>query len=184
MCDGAQKAQLVCVDGKLAPTRTCHGARGCETAPGGGVRCDRTVALEDEACSEEGTGACDTTRKNVLVCRAATSRRSCTAWATLGCELPGNYSVRCDKSIVPMSEPCDEDGAVSCSTDGKQVQCTSGKWALDKNWKPKKGETCSNRYRHEQGDREVRGAIGHSGPRAWAYNPRGLQWCSSLGGLR
>jgi hypothetical protein len=49
-----------------------------------------------------------------------------------------------------MSEPCDEEGAVTCSTEGKQIKCTSGKWELDKNWKPKKGEPCSNRYRQSK----------------------------------
>jgi hypothetical protein len=147
VCDGAQKTQLSCVDGKLAPTRTCHGERGCETAPGGGIRCDRTVALEDEDCKEVDTGACDTTHKNVLVCDGKHFKTQMHCLGALGCELPGNYSTRCDKSIVPMDEPCVDEGAVSCNTDGKQVRCKEQKWALDKTWKPKKGETCSNRYR-------------------------------------
>jgi hypothetical protein len=147
VCSGAQKAQLACVDGKLQQKKTCNGALGCQTAPGGGVRCDRTIALEDEACGEEGAGACDTTRKNVLVCTGGHFKTQMHCLGDLGCELPGNYSVRCDKSIVPMTEPCDEEGAVTCSTEGKQVKCTSNKWVPDKTWKPKKGETCSNRYR-------------------------------------
>jgi hypothetical protein len=147
VCDGAAKAQLACTDGKLGQVKTCHGALGCQTAPGGGVRCDRTVAFEDEACKEEGTGACDTTHKNVLVCTMGHFKTQLHCLGELGCELPGNYSVRCDKSIVPITEPCDEEGAPSCSTDGKQVKCTSGKWVVDKTWKPKKGETCSQRYR-------------------------------------
>jgi hypothetical protein len=147
VCDGTQKTQLSCVSGKLAPTRTCHGDRGCETAPGGGVRCDRTVALEGEACTEPDTGACDSTHKNVLVCEGGHFKTEMHCLGPLACELPGNYSVRCDKSIVPMDEPCTEDGAVSCNTDGKQVRCKDSKWVLDKTWKPKKGETCSNRYR-------------------------------------
>jgi hypothetical protein len=65
----------------------------------------------------------------------------------LHCELPGNYSVRCDKSIVPLGEACTEDGALSCTPDGNQVTCTGGKWDIDKKWKPKTGETCANRYR-------------------------------------
>jgi hypothetical protein len=150
VCDGAQQAQLACIDGKLAPKKTCHGALGCQTAPGGGVRCDRTIALEDESCTEEGAGACDTTRKNVLVCTGGHFKTQMHCLGPLGCELPGNYSVRCDKSIMPQDEPCDEEGAVTCSTGGKQIRCTGGKWAPDKNWKPKKGETCSNRYRQSK----------------------------------
>lgn len=150
VCDSAAKAQLVCVDGKLVQKKTCHGALGCQTAPGGGVRCDRTIALEDEACGEEGVGACDTTRKNVLVCTGGHFKTQMHCLGELGCELPGNYSVRCDKSIVPMSEPCDEEGAVTCSTEGKQIKCTGGKWEKDKNWKPKKGETCAMRYRQSK----------------------------------
>ena len=147
VCDSKRKTQLSCVDGKLAVSRTCNGALGCETAPGGGVRCDRTVALEGEKCSEEDKGACDVTHKNVLVCTNGKYRTTLHCLGALGCELPGNYSARCDKSIVPIDEPCDEESAVSCSTDGVQVKCTSNKWVPDKNWKPKKGETCSNRYR-------------------------------------
>jgi hypothetical protein len=147
VCDGAQKTQLSCVSGKLTATRTCHGERGCETAPGGGVRCDRTVALEGEACTEPDTGACDTTHKNVLVCEGGHFKTELHCLGPLGCELPGNYSTRCDKSIVPMDEACVDEGAVSCNTDGKQVRCKDAKWVLDKTWKPKKGEVCSNRYR-------------------------------------
>jgi len=147
VCDGQGKTQLACVDGKLAPSRTCHGALGCETTPGGGVRCDRTQAFEGEDCHEEGTGACDAGRRNVLVCQGGHYKTQLHCLGPLACELPGNYSVRCDKSVVELNEPCTEDGAVSCTADGKQVKCAEGKFGLDKKWKPAKGETCSNRYR-------------------------------------
>jgi len=147
VCDGAQKNELSCVDGKLAQHRTCNGPRGCQTLSGGGVGCDRSIALEGEACQEEGTGACDTTRKNVLVCSGGHFKTELHCLGPLGCELPGNYSARCDKSVVEEGEPCDEDMAASCSTQGKQVKCTDGKFTVDKKWKPKKGETCNNRYR-------------------------------------
>jgi hypothetical protein len=147
VCDGAKKTQLNCVDGKLAVTRTCHGARGCETAAGGGVLCDRTIALENEACKQEGIGACDPQQQNVLVCTGGKFVTTLHCLGDLHCELPGNYSVRCDKSKVPVGEACTEDSAISCSLDGQQVKCTQGAWAIDKKWKPKKGEVCANRYR-------------------------------------
>ena len=147
VCDGAQKAQLDCVDGKLAVNRTCHGARGCETAPGGGVRCDRTIALENEVCKQEGFGACDPAQHNVLLCQGGKFTTALHCLGVLHCELPCNYSVRCDKSKVPIGEACTEDTAVSCTPDGIQVKCTQGAWAVDKKWKPKKGEVCANRYR-------------------------------------
>jgi hypothetical protein len=147
VCDGSQKTELTCVDGKLSARRTCHGALGCQTAPGGGVRCDRTQALEGESCREEGTGACDMARKNVLVCQGGRFQTQLHCLGPLGCELPGNYSTRCDKSIVEVGEACDEEAAPSCSADGKQVKCTDGKFIIDKKWKPAKGETCSIRYR-------------------------------------
>jgi hypothetical protein len=147
VCDGAQKTELSCVDGKLAVHRVCHGERGCQTLPGGGVGCDKSIGLEGEECQEEGTGACDTTRKNVLFCVGGHFHMALHCAGPLGCELPGNYSARCDKSIVDENEPCDEELAPSCTPDGKQVQCKDGKFTVDKKWKPKKGETCSNRYR-------------------------------------
>jgi hypothetical protein len=147
VCDGKKKTQLTCTDGKLAASRTCNGADGCITDPGGGVRCDRTIALEGEKCTEEDKGACDVTKKNVLVCTGGRFKTTMKCGGALGCELPGNYSVRCDKSLVPADEPCDDEGAVTCTTDGAQVKCTSGKWVKDKNWHPKPGEACNNRYR-------------------------------------
>ena len=54
---------------------------------------------------------------------------------------------RCDKSIVDENEPCTEELSLSCTPDGKQVRCTDGKFVVDKKWKPKKGDTCDNRYR-------------------------------------
>jgi hypothetical protein len=147
-CDAAQKTELSCGDdGKYAVHRTCHGDRGCETAPGGGIRCDRTKGVEGEACLEEGRGACDAAQQYVLVCQGGKFTKTMDCLGALHCELPGNYSVRCDKSIVPLGEACTEDGAISCTPDGKQVTCTGGKWDIDKKWKPKKGETCANRYR-------------------------------------
>ncbi len=147
VCDVGQKTQLDCVDGKLAVNRTCHGALGCVTEAGGGVRCDRTQAFEGEECRQDGTGACDVTKKNVLLCQGGHYRTQLHCLGPIGCELPGNYSVRCDKSIVDLAEPCTEEGAISCSADGKQLKCTDGKFAVDKTWKPKKGDTCANRYR-------------------------------------
>jgi len=147
VCDGAQGTELSCENGKLEPRRTCHGALGCQTASGGGVRCDRTVAVEDEKCTEEGTAACDASRKNVLVCSGGRYKTQLQCLGALGCELPGNYSVRCDKSVVTPAESCTEEGAVTCTTEGKQTRCTGGKWVTDKKWKPAKGEACSNRYR-------------------------------------
>jgi hypothetical protein len=147
VCDGSGKTQLACLDGKLAATRTCHGALGCVTEPGGGVRCDRTQALEGEACRDEGSGACDSTKKNVLVCQSGHFKTQLHCLGPLGCELPGNYSVRCDKSLVDEGEACTEDGAIACSAEGKQVKCADGKFSVDKKWKPAKGEKCDNRYR-------------------------------------
>jgi hypothetical protein len=147
VCDGKRQTELSCVDGKLAVHRTCHGHRGCETLSGGGVGCDRSIAIEGEECQEEGTGACDAAQKNVLVCSGGHFHMQLQCLGPLGCELPGNYSARCDKSIVQENEPCDEDLAPSCTPDGKQVQCKDGKFTVDKKWKPKKGETCNNRYR-------------------------------------
>jgi hypothetical protein len=147
VCDGAGQTELTCKDGKLAPRRTCHGPLGCQTVAGGGVRCDKTIALEGEGCREEGTGACDVSKKDVLVCQGGHYKTQLHCLGPMGCELPGNYSVRCDKSIVPENEACTEESAPSCSIEGKQVQCKDGKFGLDKKWKPKKGETCSNRYR-------------------------------------
>jgi hypothetical protein len=147
VCDGAGKTELDCTDGKLVARRTCHGALGCHTEKGGGVRCDRTQALEGEDCRDEGNGACDAAKKNVLVCQGGHFKTQLHCLGALGCELPGNYSVRCDKSIVEENEPCTEESARSCSTLGKQVECKDGKFILDKKWKPKKDETCANRYR-------------------------------------
>jgi hypothetical protein len=151
VCDGAGKTQLACVQGKLAATRTCHGALGCITDPGGGVRCDRTQAVEGEACTEgagdEPTGACDSTKKYVLLCRGGHFHKEITCLGPDGCELPGNYTIRCDKSVVEEGESCADDGALSCSTSGKQVKCESGKFAVDKKWKPAKGDKCEAKYR-------------------------------------
>jgi hypothetical protein len=148
MCDGAQKTELACQEGKLVVSRTCHGARGCETASSaGGVRCDRTIALEGELCLNEGVGACDVGQQNVMLCKNGKFTQSLQCLGDMHCELPGNYSVRCDKSKVPLGEACTEDLAVSCSVDGVQVKCVDGKWAVDKKWKPKKGEVCQQRYR-------------------------------------
>ena len=142
VCDSAQKTELVCTDGKFVPRRTCHGARGCETPPGGGVLCDRTQAMENEKCHEEDVWACDMDKKNVLICTMGLYTTQMHCLGPRGCELPGNYSVRCDKTIVNENEECDEPLAHACTPDGRQVVCDGGKFGIDKKWKPKKDETC------------------------------------------
>ena len=86
-------------------------------------------------------------KKDVLVCQGGHFKTQLHCLGPLACELPGNYSVRCDKSIVEDGEMCTEEGAISCSRDGKQLKCTDGKFGPDKKWKPAKGEKCDNRYR-------------------------------------
>lgn len=147
VCDSAQRAQLDCVDGKLALARSCDGSMGCRTEAGGAVRCDRSQAVEHEDCGQEGAAACDAKRHDVLVCDGSHFRTSLHCQGPLGCELPGNYSVRCDKSLVDEGEECSEEGALSCSPTGKQVKCVEGRFVLDTRWAPRRGETCSNHYR-------------------------------------
>ena len=147
VCDVAQKTELDCVDGKLAATRTCHGALGCVTPPGGGVRCDRTQALEGEECRTEGERRVRHGQEERPGLSGRPLQDAAPCLGPIGCELPGNYSVRCDKSIVPENEPAPRRARSRALPEGKQVKCTDGKFVIDKTWKPKKDETCNNRYR-------------------------------------
>ena len=161
VCDGAQKTQLDCVDGKLAVNRTCHGARGCETAPGGGVRCDRTIALEDEACTQEGIGACDPTQKNVLVCQGGKFKTQLHCLGDLRLRAArATTAFAATRASSPSDEACTEDGAVSCTPDGKQVKCTDGKLGARQEVEAEEGRDLREPVPGQLRDGEVRGAVG------------------------
>ena len=166
VCDVAQpRRELDCVDGKLvadahlprrarlrhAPRRrralrSHAGPRG-RGVPHGGQRRLRHDQEERPGLHQDGQF------KTTAPLPGRPSAASC----------PGNYSVRCDKSIVVENEACTEEGAISVHGRGQagQVHAT-GKFAIDKTWKPKKGETCDNRYRVSLRDGEVRSALAPS----------------------
>jgi hypothetical protein len=146
-CDGAGKNELACKDGKLAHRRACGGALGCKTDPGGGTRCDKTQAQDNERCIDEGAGACDMAKKNVLVCKGGKYVKEMSCPGPLGCELPGNYSARCDRSRGEADDTCrpDDEGSIACNSEGVQLKCTAGKLVVDKSpHAPKKGECTSS----------------------------------------
>ena len=109
-----------------------------------------TQALENEECRQDGTGACDMAKKNVLVCTGGHYKTQLHCAGPIGCELPGNYSVRCDKSIVVEREKRAPKRARSrARPTASRSKCTDSTSSAigNKTWKPKKGETCANRYR-------------------------------------
>ena len=67
-----------------------------------------------------------------------------------GCKAPPGGDGVCDDDLAQEGDPCQDtlNENYACSTDhAKELLCKDGKFVVDKKWKPKKGETCNNRYR-------------------------------------
>jgi hypothetical protein len=141
VCDpGAKDAELVCVDGVETP-RACHGPAGC-AVENGVTSCDRSLAAAGEACFKDGAFACSSTKSDLLVCHAGrfewrsrcAGPEACRAWGE---------SARCDASVANEGDACPYETDLACTTDGRQLECGGGRFAVDPDAKPALGKPCT-----------------------------------------
>ncbi len=124
--DGSKKVS--CKNGRLVLTATCEGDEHC-LVKDHSIHCDERRGTAGSACTA--SAACTADGKTLLECKD-------NAWTVLApCRGPDGCTVQdrniaCDTSLAVAGEGCDGKGA-SCAGDGKtMLQCSNGKWAVDR----------------------------------------------------
>jgi hypothetical protein len=125
---GGTKRFVRCKDGKIS-AMSCRGPNGCKS-DGENVRCDMTIAVEGDPCSEDAAVACTADQKSMLSCVKGKMTGAQPCRGPAGCH-PGKEKdeIVCDNSLGVAGDPCTSGGV--CSVDGTSLlDCKEGKLAL------------------------------------------------------
>ena len=67
-CTADKARALVCKDGRYALWRACRGPDACQIEGGRNVRCDTTLGEPGDPCAQQGTYACSSDARAMLLC--------------------------------------------------------------------------------------------------------------------
>lgn len=136
-CQDKENA-LICVGGKLTVMQ-CRGSAGC-SGSGETVSCDNKFASAGDGCSKETSDlACTMDKKGELRCRDNRLVLASSCRGPKGCWWEGS-TLHCDTDTADLTDPCEDDDGLSCSTDAKALlKCTKGKYAVANTCKGPKG---------------------------------------------
>jgi hypothetical protein len=124
-----KKNAFACHDGFLVGV-PCNGPLGCNKV-GDRAVCDTSTASVGDACMATGDEeyACSPDKKKALVCKNRKFEVYLECRGKGGCAQLGQQ-VSCDTSLADKNDPCKTEGAVSCSSDGREmVICHEGRYA-------------------------------------------------------
>lgn len=125
-----QATALICVNGTFAPMQ-CRGAQGCAGA-GEAVTCDNKFAQAGDGCNKETSDlACTSDKKGELRCKDNKLVLASGCRGAKGCYWEST-TLHCDTDIADMADPCEDDGDLACSVDGKSLlRCAKDKYVLE-----------------------------------------------------
>jgi hypothetical protein len=127
--DGAKA--LVCKEGRYDLWRSCRGPEQCKVEGGRNVRCDTTLGEPGDPCGQQGTYACSSDGKSMLVCDGSALAPASTCRGPDGCRIQRDTrKVDCDDSLAEEGDPCDQPRRIACAGDRKaELVCQGGKYA-------------------------------------------------------
>jgi hypothetical protein len=109
-----------------------NGATPVGDASGGvGVPAVSSVrAAVDAECAHGGAYACSADRASVLACNAGRWSIASTCRGEGGCSVDDGGKVACDDRVALVGDPCDTEGQLACSVDGKtELVCAANVFA-------------------------------------------------------
>ena len=124
-CTPDKTRALVCKGGVFERSLECRGKGGCVVTGRSTVTCDTSVADKGAPCRTQGSLACTSDGKQMVVCRngAFDLHRQCRG--ARGCQVTDAPS--CDETLALEQDPCGMPGQIVCSVDGKsELICQSG----------------------------------------------------------
>ncbi len=124
VCSEDKKERLTCKDKKMTVDALCRGPKGCAIT-GDKIECDRSLVSAGDPCTEEGAAACSLDQLAYLECKGGKMTESMKCKGAEKCAVE-NQMVRCDWSIGEVGEACNQEGAASCSGDGKKMLVCKG----------------------------------------------------------
>ena len=129
-CTADHARALVCKDGRYGLWRACRGPEGCTVEGGRNVRCDNTLGEPGDPCVQVGTYACSVDRLTMLVCDGSTLHPASSCRGAAGCRAERDASkVDCDDAVAQQTDPCDQEGRISCAVDRKsELFCSHGQY--------------------------------------------------------
>jgi hypothetical protein len=126
-CTADRAKALVCKEGRFGLWRACRGPEVCQIVDGRNVHCDTTLGEAGDPCAQQGTYACSSDRKAMLLCdgNALTPASSCRG--PQGCSIErDNRKVDCDDAVAAEGDPCDQPKRITCAADHKSELVCAG----------------------------------------------------------
>ena len=130
-CTPDKARALVCKEGHYALWRACRGPDACQVEGGRNVRCDTTLGEPGDPCAQQGTYACSSDGKAMLLCEGSTLTLASTCRGPEGCHIQRDTrKVDCDDAFAEEGDPCDQAKRITCAVDRKaELVCQDGKYA-------------------------------------------------------
>jgi hypothetical protein len=126
-CTADRAQALVCKDGRFGLWRACRGAEGCQVEGGRNVRCDTTLGEPGDPCGQQGTYACSTDGKAMLLCDGSVLVSASSCRGGDGCRVQReSRKVECDDAVALEGDPCDQPKRIACAIDGKSELVCEG----------------------------------------------------------
>jgi hypothetical protein len=130
-CTADKARALVCRDGRYALWRACRGPDACQIEGGRNVRCDTTLGEPGDPCAQQGTYACSSDARAMLLCDGSTLAPASSCRGPGGCHIQRDTrKVECDDALAEEGDPCDQAKRITCAVDRKaELVCQGGKYA-------------------------------------------------------
>jgi hypothetical protein len=129
-CTVDRKNALVCKDGLYGLWRSCRGPDGCQVEGGRNVRCDTTLGEVGDPCAQQGTYACSTDARSMLLCDGSVLGPASSCRGPGGCRVQRETrKVECDDALAQEGDPCDQPKRIACAEDRKsELSCQGSKY--------------------------------------------------------
>jgi hypothetical protein len=119
-CSPDRTQALICKEGRFALWRACRGAQACQVEGGRNVRCDTTLGEAGDPCARQGTYACSTDGKAMLLCDGSVLGTASFCRGADGCRVEReSRRVECDDGVAVEGDPCDQPQRIACAMDRK-----------------------------------------------------------------
>jgi hypothetical protein len=126
-CTAERTQALVCKEGRFGLWRACRGPESCQVEGGRNVRCDTTLGEPGDPCAQQGTYACSTDAKSMLLCDGAALAPASSCRGVDGCRIQReSRKVECDDAVANEGDPCDQPKRIACAVDKKSELVCQG----------------------------------------------------------
>jgi len=129
-CTPDKTKALVCKEGHYTIWRACRGPEACQVEGGRNVRCDTTLGEAGDPCALQGTYACSSDGKAMLLCDGTSLTPASSCRGPEGCRIQRDTrKVECDDALAEEGDPCDQPKRIACAVDRKaELVCQAGKY--------------------------------------------------------